>query len=112
MIATLGTLAERCEAEGVGSPAVVTVGEVASLGAEIGPAQRGPLAGRRVVVTRARAQASGLAASLGDWFRDWAAEGIFAAVRALNQPQPSDVAALTRGRLIFRDNCASCHGGA
>src|SRR5262245_45275383 len=37
---------------------------------------------------------------------------IFAAVRALNQPQPSDVAALTRGRLIFRNNCASCHGGA
>ena len=66
VIATLGTLAERCAAAGVGSPAVVTVGEVAGLGAEIGPAQRGPLAGRRVVVTRARAQASGLAAALGD----------------------------------------------
>jgi len=39
---------------------------------------------------------------------------IFAAVRALNQPQPStasDQAALQRGRDIFGANCASCHGG-
>jgi YVTN family beta-propeller protein len=37
---------------------------------------------------------------------------IFAAVRALNQPQPSDGAALARGQDVFKDNCASCHGGA
>ena len=34
---------------------------------------------------------------------------IFAAVRALNQPQPGNVAA---GRAVFAANCASCHGGA
>src|SRR5262249_35212617 len=34
---------------------------------------------------------------------------IFAAVRALNQPKPSSVAA---GRQVFANNCASCHGGA
>src|SRR5262249_38126773 len=34
---------------------------------------------------------------------------IFAAVRALNQPQPIDV---TAGRTVFATNCASCHGGA
>ena len=34
---------------------------------------------------------------------------IFAAVRALNQPQPGNVAA---GRTVFNANCASCHGGA
>jgi YVTN family beta-propeller protein len=34
---------------------------------------------------------------------------IFAAVRALNQPQPSNLAA---GAAVFKDNCASCHGGA
>jgi DNA-binding beta-propeller fold protein YncE len=34
---------------------------------------------------------------------------IFAAVRALNQPQPSNVDA---GRAVFAANCASCHGGA
>jgi len=37
---------------------------------------------------------------------------IFAAVRALNQPQPSDGAALVRGQAVFTANCASCHGGA
>jgi DNA-binding beta-propeller fold protein YncE len=34
---------------------------------------------------------------------------IFAAVRALNQPQPSNLAA---GAAVFAANCASCHGGA
>ena len=33
---------------------------------------------------------------------------IFFAVRALNQPQPSNVGA---GRTVFETNCASCHGG-
>jgi hypothetical protein len=37
---------------------------------------------------------------------------IFAAVRALRQPQPSDTVALARGRAISQTNCASCHGGA
>jgi DNA-binding beta-propeller fold protein YncE len=34
---------------------------------------------------------------------------IFAAVRALNQPQPSNLSA---GAAVFAANCASCHGGA
>jgi mono/diheme cytochrome c family protein len=34
---------------------------------------------------------------------------IFFAVRALKQPQPSNVGA---GRAVFEANCASCHGGA
>ena len=34
---------------------------------------------------------------------------IFAAVRALNQPQPGN---LDPGRTVFATNCASCHGGA
>jgi YVTN family beta-propeller protein len=34
---------------------------------------------------------------------------IFAAVRALNQPQPFDVGP---GRAVFETYCASCHGGA
>jgi cytochrome c5 len=34
---------------------------------------------------------------------------IFAAVRPLQQPQPSDVGP---GREVFEANCASCHGGA
>jgi YVTN family beta-propeller protein len=37
---------------------------------------------------------------------------IFAAVRPLRQPPPSDAAAVDRGREVFAANCASCHGGA
>jgi YVTN family beta-propeller protein len=36
---------------------------------------------------------------------------IFAAVRPLLQPQPTDTAALTRGVDVFGQFCASCHGG-
>jgi YVTN family beta-propeller protein len=32
-------------------------------------------------------------------------------VRPLLQPQPTDTAALDRGRTVFAANCASCHGG-
>jgi len=37
---------------------------------------------------------------------------IFTAVRPLHQPQPTDVAAFTRGGEVFGMFCASCHGGA
>jgi YVTN family beta-propeller protein len=37
---------------------------------------------------------------------------IFAAVRPLKQLQPSNTTAFDRGLVVFRDNCASCHGGA
>jgi len=36
---------------------------------------------------------------------------IFAAVRPLLQPQPTDTAALNRGGEVFGQFCASCHGG-
>jgi uroporphyrinogen III methyltransferase/synthase len=62
VVATLGTLPDAVTAAGVGPPAVVVVGAVAGLAAVIGGA--GPLRGRRVVVTRARAQASDLSATL------------------------------------------------
>jgi YVTN family beta-propeller protein len=32
-------------------------------------------------------------------------------VRALNQPEPTDLAAFAGGAAVFADNCASCHGG-
>jgi uroporphyrinogen III methyltransferase / synthase len=60
LVATLGTLADRVGEEGLGSPAVVVVGPVAGLAPAIGWLERRPLLGRRVVVTRARAQASEL----------------------------------------------------
>jgi uroporphyrinogen III methyltransferase/synthase len=58
-------LAEIAEAaSGVKPPAVTLVGPVARLREGLAWIERRPLHGRRVVVTRARAQASGLAATL------------------------------------------------
>jgi uroporphyrinogen III methyltransferase/synthase len=64
--ATLGTLAEAVEREQVKAPALIVVGEVARRREQLAWLERRPLHGRRVVVTRARAQASGLAATLRD----------------------------------------------
>jgi uroporphyrinogen III methyltransferase/synthase len=51
-------------AEGMRPPAITLVGAVAALHEQLAWYERRPLHGRRVVVTRARAQASGLAARL------------------------------------------------
>jgi uroporphyrinogen III methyltransferase / synthase len=51
-------------AAGMSPPAIMLVGGVASLHAQLDWFERRPLHGRRVLVTRARAQASGLAARL------------------------------------------------
>jgi uroporphyrinogen III methyltransferase / synthase len=64
VVATLDTLAEAVEREGVGAPALIVVGPVVERREALGWLERRPLHGRRVVVTRARAQASGLAATL------------------------------------------------
>jgi uroporphyrinogen III methyltransferase / synthase len=66
VVATLGTIAEAVEREGVGAPALIVVGAVAARREQLGWLERRPLHGRRVVVTRARAQASTLAATLRD----------------------------------------------
>jgi uroporphyrinogen III methyltransferase/synthase len=62
--ATLGTLAETVEREGIGAPALIVVGPVVERRETLAWLERRPLHGKRVVVTRARAQASGLAATL------------------------------------------------
>ena len=62
--ATLGTLAEAVEREGVKAPALIVVGPVVERRETLAWLERRPLHGKRVVVTRARAQASGLAATL------------------------------------------------
>lgn len=66
VIATLGTLAETVEREGIGAPALIVVGRVVQRRESLAWLERRPLYGRRVVVTRARAQASGLAKRLRD----------------------------------------------
>jgi uroporphyrinogen III methyltransferase/synthase len=64
LLATLETLAGEAAEHGVRAPAVTIVGEVSRLGAELDWLGRGVLAGRTVVVTRARAQAGSLAQRL------------------------------------------------
>jgi uroporphyrinogen III methyltransferase / synthase len=66
VVATLGTLAETVEREGIGAPALIVVGAVAARRESLAWLERRPLFGKRIVVTRARAQASGLATTLRD----------------------------------------------
>ena len=62
---TLETIAQIAEEAEIKAPAITVIGDVAALGEEIGwrDAAR-PLAGKTIAVTRARAQASALAARL------------------------------------------------
>jgi uroporphyrinogen III methyltransferase / synthase len=62
--ASLGELSAAADGAGVRAPAIVVVGPVAARGQAIRWLERRPLHGHRVIVTRARAQASGLARSL------------------------------------------------
>lgn len=60
----LSDIAEIAQKAGLGSPAAVVVGEVATLRGALAWFDRRPLSGKRVLVTRARSQASRLAALL------------------------------------------------
>jgi uroporphyrinogen III methyltransferase/synthase len=62
--APLGEIAEA--ARGLAAPAIAVVGEVARLAEALAWFERRPLFGRRIAVTRARAQASGLARRLAE----------------------------------------------
>jgi uroporphyrinogen III methyltransferase/synthase len=64
VVSTLAEIAERVAAKGVKPPAITLVGPVAKLGEEIAWLDKRPLHGRTIAVTRARAQASGLARRL------------------------------------------------
>ncbi len=62
--ATLADIAERVAEAGLRPPAITVIGPAAALHDRLAWLERRPLHGRRVAVTRARAQASGLAARL------------------------------------------------
>jgi uroporphyrinogen III methyltransferase / synthase len=63
---TLSDIAESASAAGVRPPAVTVIGPVAALHGTIAWLERRPLHGEVVAVTRARAQASELAARIGE----------------------------------------------
>lgn len=66
VVATLETLVDRMEQQKVSAPVITIVGPVVALRDEIAWFEARPLFGRRVVVTRARAQASSLRDALAD----------------------------------------------
>jgi uroporphyrinogen III methyltransferase/synthase len=66
VVATAATLPGAVAEAGLGAPAILLFGPVAARRERIGWLELRPLHGRRVVVTRARAQASSLAAGLRD----------------------------------------------
>jgi uroporphyrinogen III methyltransferase/synthase len=61
---TLSDISQRVEREQIKAPAITVVGEVAALGEQLAWREAMPLGGLTVAVTRARAQASGLAQRL------------------------------------------------
>ena len=61
---TLTTIAEAARAAGIEAPALFVVGDVAAFQESLAPSALAPLAGKRVLVTRTRAQASSLAEAL------------------------------------------------
>ncbi len=66
VLATLATIAQAASEAGIRAPAVTIFGQVAALRERLAWFERRPLTGITVAVTRARAQASALAASLGE----------------------------------------------
>lgn len=66
VVATISTLAQAITRAGLGAPVITVIGAVVSLREEIAWFDRRPLFGRRVVVTRASAQATGLRDALTD----------------------------------------------
>lgn len=64
--ATVATLADAVEQAGLASPAVVVIGDVVSEAPRLDWYSRLPLAGKRIVVTRTREQASELSSRLSE----------------------------------------------
>jgi uroporphyrinogen III methyltransferase / synthase len=64
IVGTLGDIAQRAKEAGLEAPAVAIFGEVVSLRTKLEWFEKRPLFGKRIVVTRARKQASALSAEL------------------------------------------------
>ncbi len=106
--ATLGTIAEAVAGEEIKAPALIVVGEVARRREELEWLERRPLHGKRVVVTRARAQASGLAATL----RGLGAEVVeLPAIRIEPRIESEEVRKVARALAIYELVCLTSPNG-
>src|SRR5436190_1368354 len=109
VVGTLADIAERVEREGIRPPAVTVVGPVARLGDELAWIEQRPLYGRTVVVTRARAQASGLAQRL----TGLGAQVVEApAVRIVPRPADDELSGLVDGIGSYALVCLTSPNGA
>jgi uroporphyrinogen III methyltransferase/synthase len=66
VVGTLQDIAERAQKEGLKPPAIIVVGDVVNLREQLNWFENKPLFGKRIVVTRAREQASGFLARLNE----------------------------------------------
>ncbi len=66
LLCTLGELCAQVQQQGFAAPAILVIGEVASLSPSLDWYSRMPLHGQRVIVTRTRQQASSLREGLSD----------------------------------------------
>ncbi|RLT35256.1 MAG: uroporphyrinogen-III C-methyltransferase [Chloroflexi bacterium] len=86
--ATLEHIAQAARDEGVEAPALFVVGEVVRLRSRLAAAGRGTLAGKRVLITRTRQQASSLAEALRS---ESALPVLLPAIEILRRADPSAV---------------------
>jgi uroporphyrinogen III methyltransferase/synthase len=109
LVSTLGDIAARVAAEDVKPPAITLVGSVAKLAGEIAWLDKRPLHGRTVAVTRARAQASGLAQRLTRLGADVVETP---AIRIQPRPVSDEVAQAAREIGSFAVVCVTSPNGA
>ncbi len=94
---TLGDIAEKVAQAGLKPPAIIIVGEVVGLRPELQWFENKPLFGRRIVVTRSRAQAGDLSARLAELGADVVE---FPVIRIV---PPEDAEPLTRAATRVRE---------
>jgi uroporphyrinogen III methyltransferase / synthase len=108
---TLAEIADRAEAEEIRPPALTVVGPVAEFRDQLAWVERAPLHGRRIVITRARAQASGLAARLAELGAEVAEAPAIRIVPRLEDPSVKRaIASLAAGE--FEIVCLTSPNGA
>lgn len=66
LVGTLEDIVEKREAAGLTNPAIIVVGEVVKLRERLQWFEKKPLFGKRILVTRARSQASGLSEQIAE----------------------------------------------
>lgn len=92
---TLAKVADEVSAAGIEPPAVLVVGDVASLSARLDWFGRRPLTGKRVFVTRTRAQAG----TLSDALRELGAEALEFPAITIRPPASYEALDVALGRL-------------